>query len=140
MILNTLSEYRIKEILALAQKNSDNLLDIQEFSKWVEENVHLNVTMEWEYIIETMEDYNSPFDDNAVIDILDSLNENNETIYEWWVVSERLEKELKTENEGIINHAWGRKATGQAIMCDYVIQDIFVKILKRRIGGYNYDR
>ena len=49
-------------------------------------------------------------------------------IYEWWVVSDWLERKLKERGEPILTNDygswWGRCSTGQAIFLDYVIEEI----------------
>lgn len=50
-------------------------------------------------------------------------------IYEWWVVSDWLEKRLEEQGEPILKTEygswWGRTCTGQAIYLDSVIEAIY---------------
>lgn len=49
-------------------------------------------------------------------------------IFEWWLVSPYLARELKAQNEVVIDaldcYWWGRTTSGQAIYMDNVIQEI----------------
>lgn len=49
-------------------------------------------------------------------------------IYEWWVVSNWLIRQLKNRGEPVLINAygtwWGRTCTGQAVYLDSVIQEI----------------
>jgi len=53
-------------------------------------------------------------------------------IYEWWEVDKFLYNKLKLHNEPVIqvynNYYWGRCGSGQAILLDNVIQDIFKEV------------
>ena len=54
--------------------------------------------------------------------------DTEEEIFEWWLVSPYLARELKEQGEVIIDalgcHWWGRTTSGQAIYMDGVIQKI----------------
>lgn len=56
-------------------------------------------------------------------------NQEPQEIYEWWLISPWLSKKLLIEGQPILDNDygvwWGRCATGQAIMMDYVIQQIY---------------
>lgn len=58
----------------------------------------------------------------------ESLDSQPKEIYEWWIVSNFLCKELRKQDEAVIewgnNCYWGRTCTGQAIMLDHVISVI----------------
>ena len=53
-------------------------------------------------------------------------------IYEWWVVSDWLVKKLQERGEPILENIygtwWGRTTTGQAILLDAVIEDIYEEL------------
>ena len=53
---------------------------------------------------------------------------DEEEVFEWWLVSPYLARELKEQGEVIIDalgcHWWGRTTSGQAIYMDGVIQKI----------------
>ena len=61
----------------------------------------------------------------------DSLDDYRQEIFEHWIVSSWLGKKLQKHNETVvkdvlgIDYIWGRTTTGQAIWCDYVIQEIY---------------
>ncbi|MFW6130419.1 MAG: hypothetical protein ACOC56_04470 [Atribacterota bacterium] len=129
MSIFTISKNRIKEILKHAKKDIDNLLEIREYSDFVEEHFLMSVSMEWEYIIrKTLEGDETPFDENEILFL------NLQKIYEWWVVSERMQYWLTQNNEIIVNGVWGRQITGQAIKCDGIIQEIFIDLLHDRLN------
>ena len=54
--------------------------------------------------------------------------DTEEEIFEWWLVSPYLARELKEQGEVIIDalgcHWWGRTTSGQAVYMDGVIQKI----------------
>lgn len=56
-------------------------------------------------------------------------NQQAQDIYEWWLVSEWLERKLKEQCEPILDNAygswWGRTCSGQAIYLDGVINKIY---------------
>jgi hypothetical protein len=59
---------------------------------------------------------------------LESLEEEPQEIFEWWIVSKWLGNRLEAEGEPVINDGvhiyWGRTCTGQAILLDSVISQI----------------
>ena len=57
---------------------------------------------------------------------IEELDTRPQEVYEWWMVSDWLARELRTRGEVIIPHMniWGRRGTGQAIMLDDVISSI----------------
>ena len=54
--------------------------------------------------------------------------DTNGEVFEWWLVSPYLARELKQQGEVIIDalgcYWWGRQSSGQAIYMDGVIQEI----------------
>ena len=54
--------------------------------------------------------------------------DTDDEVFEWWLVSPYLARELKEQGEVIIDalgcHWWGRTTSGQAIYMDGVIQKI----------------
>lgn len=54
--------------------------------------------------------------------------DTEDEIFEWWLVSPYLARELKAQNEVVIDaldcYWWGRTTSGQAIYMDNVIQEI----------------
>lgn len=56
------------------------------------------------------------------------LESQPKEIFEWWIVTEYLYKQLKEKGEPVLewgnNYYWGRCTTGQAIMLDHVIGKI----------------
>lgn len=65
--------------------------------------------------------------DNAIKEI-ESLEYEPAEIMEYWLVTEWLYNKLKDHNEPVFTndelYIWGRCATGQAILLDYVISEI----------------
>ncbi len=60
-------------------------------------------------------------------------NQQAQDIYEWWLVSEWLERKLKDQGEPILDNAygswWGRTSSGQAIYMDGVINKIYDEVI-----------
>lgn len=60
-------------------------------------------------------------------------NQVPQEIFEWWVVAPWLSKRLLLEGQPILENNfsiwWGRCATGQAIMMDYVIQKVYEDVI-----------
>ncbi len=60
--------------------------------------------------------------------------EDPQEVYEWWLVSEYLEKKLEEQGEPILKTEygswWGRTCSGQVIMLDTVIEDIYQSLNK----------
>lgn len=56
-------------------------------------------------------------------------NQEQQEIYEWWIVSGWLEFKLKMHGEPILSNEygswWGRCSSGQAIYIDSVIEEIY---------------
>lgn len=56
-------------------------------------------------------------------------NQEMQEVYEWWVTSDWLVEKLKAKGQPILENAygtwWGRCCSGQSIVLDYVIQDIY---------------
>ena len=62
------------------------------------------------------------------------LSDYNCEVCEYWLVSEWLANKLENKGETIENDfmgliVWGRTTTGQAIWCDYVIQEIYNELI-----------
>lgn len=61
-------------------------------------------------------------------EIVSELDQEPQEIFEWWIVTEYLYRQLKKRNEPVLewgnNCYWGRTTTGQAIMMDGVISSI----------------
>ena len=57
--------------------------------------------------------------------------DTEDEIFEWWLVSPYLARELKAQNEVVIDaldcYWWGRTTSGQAIYMDNVIQEIAIE-------------
>jgi len=66
--------------------------------------------------------YHCDFCDKEV----DPEEEEQQEIFEWWIVSPWLINELAARGEPVIRHMniWGRTCTGQAILLDDVISEI----------------
>jgi hypothetical protein len=60
-------------------------------------------------------------------------NQQPQEILEWWLVSPWLSKKLLMEGEPVLDNEygiwWGRCASGQAIVMDYVIQKIYDDVI-----------
>ncbi len=65
-------------------------------------------------------------------DNVEECRDNGEDIkevFEWWLISKWLYEKLNEKLEPVFtpndfNYFWGRTCTGQAICCDYIIQEI----------------
>jgi hypothetical protein len=59
----------------------------------------------------------------------DELDTEPREVFEWWIVSDYLERQLSYKGEVILKTDygtwWGRQCTGQSIYMDNVIQEIF---------------
>lgn len=68
--------------------------------------------------------------------IEDGDTDNIKEIFEWWIVSSFLEKDLREQGEPLLvtdyGTWWGRTCTGQAILLDGVIERIYYNL-----GKYN---
>lgn len=60
-------------------------------------------------------------------------NQQTQEIYEWWLISPWLSKKLLIEGQPVLDNDygiwWGRGVTGQAIMMDCVIQQIYDEVM-----------
>lgn len=63
------------------------------------------------------------------LEAMQEAGEDRQEIYEWWLVSEWLYQQLRKAGEPVINsdygYLWGRTCTGQAILLDSVIENIY---------------
>lgn len=69
-------------------------------------------------------------------EIYDEENDEYKEIFEYWIVTSYLGKELADHGEIVWdmndgNYLWGRTCTGQAIFIDGVIQQISESIMKK---------
>ena len=59
-------------------------------------------------------------------------SEEPQEIFEWWLVTDWLADKLAKHGEPVIRNDygvwWGRTCTGQAIVLDYVIEEIYIEI------------
>ncbi len=73
--------------------------------------------------------------DDAIDDYFDGdLDEYRQEVYEHWIVSSWLSGELQKYGETIVEDfygltVWCRCTTGQAIYCDYIIQEIYKELI-----------
>ncbi len=64
------------------------------------------------------------------------MSELEVEVLEWWIVSDYLFDKLKAKGETVEQFyglpIWGRTCSGQAIYCDYVIQEIYNDLINQR--------
>ena len=60
-------------------------------------------------------------------------NQEPQEIYEWWLISDWLEIKLKLHGQPVLSNEygrwWGRTCTGQSIVLDRVIEDIYDELM-----------
>ena len=106
--------------------------DKQEKIKWLEEKIDL---FEDFHIMEDSENVERKNNLQKIIDRLnedranlEDLEEEQQEVYEWWIISEWFYRKLKNHGECVLawgnNYYWGRCCTGQAILLDNVISKI----------------
>lgn len=106
----------------------DSAVNQQIKSKLVEREVRTCFSYEMDQILKS--DFGMPLleDVENLVVYTDEAEEEQQEIYEWWIVSEFLHRKLKEYNEPILewgnNYYWGRTTTGQAILLDSVISSI----------------
>lgn len=73
--------------------------------------------------------------EDAIDDYFDGdLDEYRQEVYEHWIVSSWLGKKLQEHGETVVEDfygltVWCRCTTGQAIYCDYIIQEIYKELI-----------
>lgn len=90
-------------------------------------------SFEWSYHTDRHQYYNDFSTRNDLYAKIDEeytypFVDTNGEVFEWWLVSPYLARELKQQGEVIIDalgcYWWGRQSSGQAIYMDGVIQEI----------------
>ena len=115
------AEKTINQNICVAQRDVDNLWGVYD-----KENEYYTVEPIHEHKKEAIKQY---FDD-----LNWDLFSYNCEVCEYWLISEWLASKLEDKGEtvekdfmGLI--VWGRTTTGQAIWCDYIIQEIYSDLI-----------
>ena len=115
------AEKAINQNICIVQRDVDNLWGVYD-----KDNEYYTVEPIHEHKKEAIKEY---FDDLS----WDLFSYNCE-VCEYWLVSEWLANKLENKGEtverdfmGLI--VWGRTTTGQAIWCDYIIQEIYSHLI-----------
>jgi hypothetical protein len=102
----------------------------QEVREFVEEHVESNInSLIWE--IKEQTDYFFQWKEEHFHNLFEERNgeQRHQDIYEWWTVSDYLYRKLKAKGAPVADlgscRVWGRTTTGQAILLDGVICDIY---------------
>lgn len=117
------------EVLMLATSLVEDLLN-NDLISWDEvENLYYNE--ELEELKKELENVTNEEETEELEEEIQYMEDNQELqdIFEWYFVSGWLYEKLRDNGEPVINcdygYIWGRTCTGQAIILDYVIQQIF---------------
>lgn len=127
------------DVLTCQSMLVDELLKKEVFSYDDIENMYIDNSDEIESLnneITELEDIEEPTEeqeqlietDNDKIEELEREQEEPQEAYEWWVVTDWLERKLRDNNEILLvtdyGTWWGRQTSGQSIELDYIIKKI----------------
>ena len=110
--IETLEEQAQEEV-----EESEGLLESEEISGFTHERNLEQIEEKYNSLKEKLQDQ---------IEELENEQEEQQEVFEWWIVSDFLCRKLKNQGEVVIDseNIWGRCCTGQAILLDGVISNI----------------
>lgn len=113
------------EVIMLATQLVEDLLEVSMYGQKPLGGIELD-TIENLYITDEATAKAYGYDS---LEAMQEAGEDRREVYEWWIVSRWLYERLRQKGEPVIDsdygYLWGRTCTGQAILLDAVIEEIY---------------